>query len=111
MGVFIFKYFPSANAGSSASRTESPLLPVTAMQPTRSSLLWLLFERQSVTVVGGEGVVGVASTCVEARGRVCCFLLVSSVALFLPRAQELLTLVFLCLSPGGAKKPTIKKKK
>lgn len=55
--------------------------------------------------------VGVASTCAEARGRDCCFLLVSSVALFLPRAQELLTLVFLCLSPGGAGKPTIKKKK
>lgn len=33
---------------------ESPLLPVTAMQPTRSSLLWLLLERQSVMVVGGR---------------------------------------------------------
>lgn len=54
--------------------------------------------------------VGVASTCTEARGRDCCFLLVSSVALFLPRAQELLTLVFLCLLPGEPENPLLKKK-
>lgn len=55
------KHFPSANAVPSASRLEkSPLLPITAMQPTKSSLLWLLLEeRQSAMVVGGnEGVCG-----------------------------------------------------
>lgn len=54
--------------------------------------------------------VGVASTCAEVRGRDCCFLLVSSVALFLPRALELLTLVFLCLLPGEPENPLLKKK-